>query len=138
MDIKVEGITVDIMRDALAKAEEARGHILSEMTRCDPSPRLEVSEHAPTIHTMEVDPSYLGMIIGSGGKNVKQLIADFGLTTVNCNVEGKPEGTIEILGPKRSQVLACADHIESMCQVPSVGDVYKQAPVVKVLRLFSV
>ncbi|QDZ21521.1 polyribonucleotide nucleotidyltransferase [Chloropicon primus] len=133
MDIKVEGITVEIMREALSKAQQARAHILGEMEKCSPPPRNEVSDHAPTIHTIDVDPQFLGMIIGSGGKNVKQLISDFGLTTINCNVDGKPEGTIEIMGTGRAKVLACASHIESMCRVPKEGDVYSQAPVVEIL-----
>lgn len=133
MDIKVEGITVDIMRDALLKAQEARAHILGEMKRCHPAPRGEISDYAPIIHTIEVDPSYLGMIIGSGGKNVKQLISDFALTTINCNVDGKPEGTIEIMGTGKKNVLGCAAHIESMCRTPEEGDIYRQAPVVEIL-----
>lgn len=131
MDIKVEGITVDIMREALKKAEQARAHILDEMEKCSPPPKMEISEYAPTIHAIEVDPSYVGMIIGAGGKNIKQMIEDYELDSINCNVDGKPDGTIEIMGTRRSQVLACAAAIETMC--PKEGDVHKNATVVEVL-----
>jgi len=133
MDIKVEGITVGIMRAALQEAEKARGHILGEMGKCSPPPRMVVSPHAPAIHTLVVDPKCLGMVIGSGGKNVKQLISDFGVDSISCNVDGKPEGTIEIVGTPRSRVLAAAEHIESMCLVPKEGDIFREVPVVEIL-----
>ena len=133
MDIKVEGITIDVMADALAQAQEARVHILGEMGKCVPEPRGAVATHAPHISRISIDPDMVGMVIGAGGKTVKQIQADFGLSAVSCNVEGQPEGTVEIVGRSAEGVAGAAKHILAMCRVVAVGEVLEAVPVVEIL-----
>ncbi len=64
MDIKVEGITLDIMRKAIAQAGAGRAHILDQMAKCSPAPRGELSTHAPVINMMRIDRSKIGALIG--------------------------------------------------------------------------
>ncbi len=87
MDIKVEGITVEIMRQALAQAKEGRIHILNKMLAVCPKPREEMSEWAPRIVTLQVKPSKIGTIIGPGGKQIRAIIEQTGVE-IDINDEG--------------------------------------------------
>jgi polyribonucleotide nucleotidyltransferase len=79
MDIKVEGITLDIMRAALAQAKEGRSHILHKMVSVCPKPRAEMSIYAPRIETMQIKPSKIGVVIGPGGKQIRSIIEETGV-----------------------------------------------------------
>ncbi|MBS0634060.1 MAG: polyribonucleotide nucleotidyltransferase [Verrucomicrobia bacterium] len=87
MDIKVEGITIEIMRKALAQAKEGRIHILNKMLAVCPKPREEMSEWAPRIVTLQVKPSKIGTIIGPGGKQIRAIIEETGVE-IDINDEG--------------------------------------------------
>ncbi len=87
MDIKVEGITIEIMRKALAQAKEGRIHILNKMIEVCPKPREEMSTWAPRIVTMYVKPSKIGIIIGPGGKQIRSIIEETGVE-IDINDEG--------------------------------------------------
>lgn len=79
MDIKVEGITIDIMKAALAQAKEGRSHILHKMTHVCPKPNTEMSRYAPRIETMQIKPSKIGIVIGPGGKQIRAIIEETGV-----------------------------------------------------------
>jgi polyribonucleotide nucleotidyltransferase len=85
MDIKVEGITVPVMRRALLRAREGRVHILGEMNKCNPPPAGALSVHAPLIDVIKVRPDKVNVVIGSGGKTIKGLIEDTGVISIDIN-----------------------------------------------------
>jgi polyribonucleotide nucleotidyltransferase len=87
MDIKVEGITIEIMRQALAQAKKGRLHILGKMLTACPKPREQMSVWAPRIETMQVKPSKIGIIIGPGGKQIRAIIEQTGVD-IDINDEG--------------------------------------------------
>ncbi len=87
MDIKVEGITIEIMKNALAQAKEGRIHILNKMLAACPKPREEMSVWAPRIVTLYVKPSKIGIIIGPGGKQIRAIIEQTGVE-IDINDEG--------------------------------------------------
>ena len=88
MDIKVEGITIDILKAALAQAKEGRSHILHKMLEVCPAPKGEMSIYAPRIATMQIKPSKIGIVIGPGGKQIRAIIEETGVE-ININDEGR-------------------------------------------------
>lgn len=78
MDIKVEGITIDIMRAALTQARQGRLHILGEMAKCAPPPRRQLSDYAPRIVSTVVEISKIGSIIGPGGRTLREILEKSG------------------------------------------------------------
>jgi polyribonucleotide nucleotidyltransferase len=87
MDIKVEGITIDIMKAALSQAKEGRTHILQKMLSVCPSHRAEMSIYAPRIETLKIKPSKIGIVIGPGGKQIRAIIEETGVQ-IDINDEG--------------------------------------------------
>lgn len=87
MDIKVEGITIEIMRAALAQAKDGRIHILGKMLEACPKPKEEMSIYAPRIETMQIKPSKIAVVIGPGGKQIRAIIEECGVD-VDINDEG--------------------------------------------------
>jgi polyribonucleotide nucleotidyltransferase len=90
MDIKVEGITIDIMRRALGQAREGRIHILNKMLEACPAPK-QMSVYAPRIETMQIKPSKIGLVIGPGGKQIRAIVEETG---VDVNIED--DGTVSL------------------------------------------
>ncbi|MBS0655525.1 MAG: polyribonucleotide nucleotidyltransferase [Verrucomicrobia bacterium] len=91
MDIKVEGITIEIMKVALAQAKKGRVHILDKMLEVCPQPRKEMSEWAPRIETIQIKPSKIGTIIGPGGKQIRAITEEF-----NVDVDISDDGLVSI------------------------------------------
>lgn len=75
---QVEGITLEVMRQALDQAKAGRRHILQQMQACDPPPAKHISQYAPRIRRFTIDPEKIGQVIGSGGRNIKMLQAAAG------------------------------------------------------------
>ncbi|KAL0383310.1 UNVERIFIED_CONTAM: putative polyribonucleotide nucleotidyltransferase 1, chloroplastic [Sesamum calycinum] len=88
MDIKVGGITLPVMRQALLQAREGRKRILAEMSKCFPPPANRLSKYAPIIHVMKVKPDKVNLIIGSGGKKVKSIIEETGVESIDTQDNG--------------------------------------------------
>lgn len=118
MDVKVEGITQEILKEALQKAKEARITILKTITNAIPSVRESLLENAPHIKTITINPDSIGMVIGSGGKTIKGIRADTGAQDINI----EDDGTITISGSKES-VASAYDAIYLMTRELEVGDV---------------
>jgi polyribonucleotide nucleotidyltransferase len=106
MDIKIQGISVEIIRNALAQAKEGRLHILNKMREALPAPRTQLSPWAPRIFSVQIDPDSIGAIIGPGGKMIRSIteetgtsidIDDSGLVTITAPVGGGAERAIEII-----------------------------------------
>jgi polyribonucleotide nucleotidyltransferase len=131
MDIKIEGITIEIMKQAFAQAKKARMEILDKMTAVIPEPRKEISPTAPRILLFEVPKDKIGEIIGPGGKMIRELTERFGVKIEISESDVKPVGIVKILsadGPAGEGAMA---HIQSMVEEPVLGKIY-QAKVVKI------
>ena len=119
MDIKIAGITKEIMSQALAQAKEGRAHILGEMTKALGAARTELSAHAPRIETMQIDKSKIRDVIGTGGKVIREIVAETG-----AKVDIDDEGVIKISSSDLSQIEAAKKWIEGIVEEPEVGKIY--------------
>src|SRR4051794_35286201 len=119
MDIKVAGITEEIMRTALAQAKDGRAHILGEMAKALSETRAELSEHAPRIETMTIPKDKIREIIGTGGKVIREIVA-----TTGAKVDIDDEGVIKIASADLSQIEAARQWIRSIVAEPEVGQIY--------------
>jgi len=119
MDIKVAGITEEIMKAALAQANEGRAHILGEMAKALGEVRGELSAHAPRIETMSVPKDKIREIIGTGGKVIREIVA-----TTGAKVDIDDEGLIKISSSDLNQIEAARQWILGIVAEPEVGQVY--------------
>jgi polyribonucleotide nucleotidyltransferase len=119
MDIKVAGITEEIMKVALAQANEGRAHILGEMAKALDHTRTELSAHAPRIETMSVPKDKIREIIGTGGKVIREIVA-----TTGAKVDIDDEGLIKISSSDLSQIEAARQWIHGIVAEPEPGTVY--------------
>ncbi|MDB6081615.1 MAG: pnp [Chlamydiia bacterium] len=119
MDIKVEGITIDIMRQALMQAKEGRLHILNKMIEVCPKPRAEMSMYAPRIETMQVKASKIGIIIGPGGKQIRAIIEECGV-----EVDINDEGIINISGSSAEKIEKAKKIINGLIAEAEIGKTY--------------
>ncbi len=130
MDIKIQGLTMDIMTTALNQARNGRLHILGEILKTIDKPRADVKPHAPKMEILEIPKEFIGAVIGPGGKIIQQMQKDF--ETVIAIEEIGEIGRIEISGVNRENINATIAAINEITFVPVVGDVYK-GKVVKVM-----
>ena len=126
MDIKISGVTFDIMRDALAQAKAGRHHILGEMAKTISAPREELSPWAPRITSLKIDPEKIGMVIGKGGETIRSLEADY---DVEISIED--DGIVHVYGVEGKKADAAVERIRTMTKDVEVGDVFEHAKVVK-------
>lgn len=119
MDIKIAGITKEIMGQALAQAKEGRAHILGEMTKALGSARTELSAHAPRIETIQIDKSKIRDIIGTGGKVIREIVAETG-----AKVDIDDEGVIKISSSDIAQIEAAKKWILGIVEEAEVGKIY--------------
>ena len=131
MDIKIQGLTMDIMEQALMQAKDGRLHIMGEMMKTINKPNDDVKPHAPKLVMMEIPKDFIGAVIGPGGKIIQQLQKD---TDTVITIEEKGEiGHIEISGTDREKINQAIAQINEITFVPVVGEVYKGV-VVKVME----
>ena len=119
MDIKVAGITQEIMAKALEQAKAGRAHILGEMQKALGTARTELSAHAPRIETMQIDKSKIRDVIGTGGKVIREIVAETG-----AKVDIDDEGVIKISSSDLSQIEAARAWIEGIVEEAEVGKIY--------------
>ena len=123
MDIKVDGLPMDVMRQALEQAKRGRLHILDSMYKCVPEPRSEVKPHAPRMLKMFIDREFIGAVIGPGGKVIQEMQRETGTT---INIEEKNNlGEVSIFGTNKEGVERAHNWIKGIVAVPTVGDVYE-------------
>ena len=127
MDIKIAGITEEIMKKALEQAKEGRQHILNEMTKAMDAPRTELGEYAPKIETMKIAVDKIREVIGSGGKVIREIVAETG-----AKVDISDDGTIKIAASEQSKIDAARDWIKSIASEPELNAIYT-GKVVKVV-----
>jgi polyribonucleotide nucleotidyltransferase len=119
MDIKIAGITEEIMRIALAQANEGRARILGEMSKALDHTREELSAHAPRIETMQIDKAKIRDVIGTGGKIIREIVAETG-----AKVDIDDEGMIKISSSDLSQIEAARKWIAGIVEEAEVGRIY--------------
>jgi polyribonucleotide nucleotidyltransferase len=119
MDIKITGVTQEIMRNALAQAKRARSAILDKMLEAIPAVRTELAEHAPRISTIKINPEFIGMVIGKGGETIRALESDY-----DVQIDIEEDGTILIYATDGTKAQAAISAIEALTKSPEVGDTY--------------
>jgi polyribonucleotide nucleotidyltransferase len=126
MDIKITGVSREIMQNALAQAKQAREFILGKMLEAIPEARGELAAHAPRISSIKIDPEQIGLVIGKGGETIRGLEADH-----EVQIDIEEDGTILIYATEGTKAEAAISAIEGLTKSPEVGDEYKNAKVVK-------
>ncbi len=119
MDIKIKGISLDIIREALEQARQGRLHILEIMNETLDKPRAELSAYAPRIFTMKVDTDVIGMIIGPGGKTIREIIEK---TDTAIDIDDEGTVTIAAVDPQNGEM--AKQMIEHLVKKPEVGQIY--------------
>lgn len=122
MDIKIKGLSYEILEKALNQAKDGRMHILGKLLETISEPRSDVKPNAPKISKMEIPKDFIGAIIGPGGKNIQKLQADTD-TIITIEEEGD-KGMIEISGTDRDKMNAAMARIRAVAFVPEVGEIY--------------
>src|SRR5438270_950892 len=117
MDIKITGVTFEIMRDALAQAKVAREFILGEMTKVIDAPRAELSKHAPRISTVQIDSEKIGLLIGKGGETIRGLQEEF-----DAQIDISEDGQVLVYAASGEQGDALVERSRSMTKEVEVGD----------------
>lgn len=119
MDIKIHGISFEIMEKALQQAKEGRLYILKIMNEAIKQPRETLSQYAPRLITMKVDTDQIGLIIGPGGKTIQGMQRLFGVEIVIDD-----DGTVNIASPNKENAAKCKEYIKKMTATPEVGEIY--------------
>jgi len=120
MDIKIDGITKEIMADALSQAKDARLHILGEMAKTLDAPRAEMSEWAPTIITIKIDPEKIRDVIGKGGSTIREITEQTGAT-----IDIDNDGTVKIASVEGAAGRDAKSRIELITAEVEVGKIYE-------------
>jgi polyribonucleotide nucleotidyltransferase len=119
MDIKITGVTQEIMRNALEQAKQARQFILDKMAETITGSREELAAHAPRISSIQINPDFIGMVIGKGGETIRALEADY-----DVQIDIGEDGTILVYATEGTNADACISAIAAMTKEPEVGDTY--------------
>jgi len=137
MDIKIKGLSYEILVKALKQARDGRLHILEKLTDTIATPNDEVKAHAPKMVTRTIPNEFIGAMIGPGGKNIQELQKTTGCTLVINEDPVTEEGIVEILGTDQEGIDKVIASIESMLFKPEVGSVY-EVKVIKILDFGAV
>jgi polyribonucleotide nucleotidyltransferase len=119
MDIKITGVTQEIMRSALEQAKRARESILDNMSEALPESRAELAAHAPRISTVKIDPEQIGLVIGKGGETIRALESDY-----EVQVDIEEDGNVLIYATDGIKADAAISAIQALTKEPEVGDTY--------------
>jgi len=120
MDIKITGVTLEILRDALDQAHAGRQFILGKMAEAIDAPREQLSVYAPRITSIKIDPEKIGAVIGKGGETIRGMSEEF-----QAEIDVDDDGTVRVYAPTGALVDACVDRIVSMTKDIEVGDKFK-------------
>jgi polyribonucleotide nucleotidyltransferase len=119
MDIKITGVTQEILRSALEQAKRARVSILEKMLEAIPEPRHELAGHAPRISSVKIDPDKIGMVIGKGGETIRSLEADY-----DVQIDIEEDGNVLIYATEGDKAEAAINAVKQLTKSPEVGDTY--------------
>ena len=128
MDIKITGITEEIMRVALDQAHDGRLHILGEMAKALTGAREELGEYAPRIETIKIPVDKIREVIGSGGSVIREIVAESG-----AKIDIEDDGTVKIASANRESIEKALARIRGITSEPEVGQIYK-GKVVKIME----
>jgi len=123
MDIKVDGLSMDVMRQALDQAKKGRMHILDAMYKCIPEHRSDVKPHAPRMEKLIIDSEFIGAVIGPGGKIIQEIQKTTG-ATINITEVGKT-GEVSIFSANKESLEQAVAWVKSIVSVPEIGDVFE-------------
>jgi polyribonucleotide nucleotidyltransferase len=119
MDIKITGVTREIMQQALAQAKAGRMHILDIMEAAISKPRIDISKFAPRLYTLQINKEKIRDVIGPGGKTIRSIIEETG-----CDIEIQDDGKVVIASPDEPAAKRAIQMVERLTEVPEVGKVY--------------
>jgi len=128
MDIKVKGLSMDIMREALQQAKEGRDFIMEKMVAVISSPRKDLSKYAPLIMTIQIDPDMIGAVIGKGGETIQEISAE-----CEAQIDIEDDGLVTITAPDQELGQKAHDWIKRITYEPEAGEVF-DGKVVKVME----
>jgi polyribonucleotide nucleotidyltransferase len=128
MDMKVHGLPVAILNQALTQGKAGRAHILEHMVTTIAEPKKELSPYAPRVESIQINPDKIREVIGKGGEVIQKITGETG-----ASIDIKDDGTVMIASPDGDSINAAKQWIESIVAEPEVGKIYVDAPVVSVL-----
>lgn len=128
MDMKVHGLPVGVLRQALTQAKDGRAEILQHMLKTLAEPRAEMSPYAPRVEAIQINPDKIREVIGKGGETIQKITGETG-----TEIDIKDDGTIMIASPDKAKIDAAIQWIQSITAEPEIGKIYKDVPVVSVL-----
>jgi polyribonucleotide nucleotidyltransferase len=128
MDMKVHGLPIDILRQALLQGKQGRAHILEHMLSVLPAPRDTMSPYAPRVESIKINPDKIREVIGKGGETIQKITAETG-----TEIDIKDDGTVMIASPDGASIAKAIQWIKGITDDPEVGAIYRDAPVVSVL-----
>ncbi len=128
MDMKVHGLGVDILKQALEQSKAGRTQILEHMLSTIPKPNSEMSPYAPRVESIKINPDKIREVIGKGGETINKIIAETG-----AEIDIKDDGTVFIASPDKKSIDGAKQYIEHLTAEPEVGRIYKDVPVVSVM-----
>ena len=120
MDIKIEGVSRELLSSALEQARQGRIHILRKMLEAVPSPSADISDYAPRMETVKIPGEKIGFLIGPGGKNIKAMQEQYKARISILD----DEGNVQVFGLDSANVKLCAQAIQAMCETPKIGSRY--------------
>ncbi|QNL48970.1 polyribonucleotide nucleotidyltransferase [Olivibacter sp. SDN3] len=123
MDLKINGLKWEVLKEALYQAKEARLHILNEMLKTIASPRTDYKSHAPRIVSFSIDKEFIGAIIGPGGKIIQEMQRETGATIAIEETDGR--GIVQVFAENKESIDAAVGRIKAIAAKPEVGEVYE-------------
>ncbi len=123
MDIKCDGLSFEIIEEALMQAKAGREHILGKLTETIAEPRTELKPQVPRIEQFDIPKEFIGAVIGPGGKIIQQMQEETGATITIDEVDGK--GTVQVSAPNKESIDAAIAKIKSIVAIPEVGEIYE-------------
>ena len=128
MDMKVHGLPVTVLRDALTQGKAGRSEILKHMLQTLPEPRKNLSPYAPRVEAITINPEKIRDVIGKGGETINRIIAETG-----AEIDIEDDGTVMISSPDKHSIDAAIQFIRTLTEDPEVGKIYENCRVVSVL-----
>jgi len=133
MDIKVDGLSYEVLKEALYQAKKGRAHILAEMNKTISQPNVELNANAPRIYTIKIDKDQIGAVIGPGGKVVQEIQKTTGATITIEEIDNK--GVVNIFAVNKDALDAAVRRVKGIVAVPEIGEVYEG--VVKSIQAYG-
>jgi polyribonucleotide nucleotidyltransferase len=128
MDMKVHGLPVTILKQALEQGKDGRQHILEHMLETLAEPKKELSPYAPQVESIQINPDKIREVIGKGGETIQKITGETGAT-----IDIKDDGTVMIASPDADSINAAKQWIQDIVAEPEVGKIYVDKPVVSVM-----